>query len=62
MAKPTWDVEKIETFEKLVQGAVEYANKHNLSLSVVEASMRDILANVEAHRMLNAMRARGAKL
>lgn len=62
MAKPTYDAAKIEHFEKLFTGSLEYAQNVGLPLTVVEAACRDALSNCEAHRLLNALRMRGAKL
>lgn len=62
MAHAQFDAEKITTFQKLVDGAVEYANKHQLPIVVVEAAMRDVLAGAEAHRLVRALRANGAKI
>lgn len=60
--KPNYNPAQIEHFEKLFRGSLEYAANTGLPLTVVEAACRDAIAHVEAHRMLNALRVRGAKL
>lgn len=59
---PNYDLPKVQHFEKLFQGALEYASNTSLPLCVIEGACRDALAQVEAQRLLNALRARGAKL
>lgn len=54
--------EAIKTFDQLVAGLGEYAAKHNLPLSIVEGACRDMIAQVEARRLLGALRNQGAKL
>jgi hypothetical protein len=54
--------ETLQTFDTLMSGVAEYAQKHGLPLSIVEGGARDLIAQVEAHRMLQALRSRGAKI
>lgn len=54
--------ETLKTFDQLMAGIAEYASKHNLPLSIVEGGCRDLIAQVEAHRLLEALRQRGAKI
>lgn len=57
-----YDAEKIDTFNKMIGGCIEYAQKHNLPMCVTEGAFRDVLTQIEAHRQVAALRNAGAKL
>lgn len=62
MTAANFDPAKIAQFEKMVNDAMTFAITNGLPLSVVEAAMRDVLSDVEAYRLLNALRNRGARV
>lgn len=57
-----WDAKKIETFNTMVEGVLEYASKNDIPAVVTEGAMRDILAQIEASRLLASLRRQGAKM
>lgn len=59
---PTYDETKIKHFETMFRNALDYAANAKLPITVVEGACRDALSNVDAHRSLSALRARGAKI
>lgn len=62
MQKPNYSAEKIEHFEKMFQAALEYAGNCQLPITVVESACRDTLARIDAKRLLDGLRASGAKV
>lgn len=60
--KPNYDPAKIEHFERMFLGALEYASNIGLPITVVEASCRDVLGKIEGRRLLDGLRGAGAKL
>lgn len=60
--KPTYEPAKIEHFEKLFQGALEYAGNVGLPITVVEAACRDVLGKIDGRRLLDGLRGAGGKV
>lgn len=60
--KPNYDPAKIQHFEGMFQGALEYAGNVGLPITVVEAACRDTLGKIEGRRLLEGLRQNGAKL